>query len=173
MTEHQVVIAGAGPTGLMLAAELKLAGIDVLVVERRADQELDGRRAGGLHARTLEVLDQRGVADRFVSAGQTHPRAGYAGTSLDVSDLPTRHNYVLALWQKDIEVILAGWVDELGVPMLREHEVTGFTQDRAGVDVALAGKTRLRADYLVGCDGGRSVIRRAAGIEFAGFDASR
>jgi len=173
MTEHEVVIAGAGPTGLVLAAELKLAGIDVLIVERRADQELDGRRAGGLHARTLEVLDQRGVAERFVSAGQTHPRVGYGGTSLDISDFPTRHNYVLALWQKDIEVILAGWVDELGVPMLREHEVSGFAQDASGVDVAVSGETTLRAAYLVGCDGGRSVIRKAAGIDFAGFDASR
>jgi 3-(3-hydroxy-phenyl)propionate hydroxylase len=157
----------------MLAAELKLAGIDVLVVERRADQALDGGRAGGLHARTLEVLDQRGVADRFVSAGRTHPFVGYAGTSLDISDFPTRHNYVLALWQKDIEVILAGWVDELGVSMLRAHEVAGFTQDPDGVDVELSGETALRARYLVGCDGGRSVIRKAAGIEFAGFDASR
>ena len=173
MTEHEVVVAGGGPTGLMLAAELTLAGIDVLVVERRANQELDGRRAGGLHARTLEVLDQRGVADRFISAGRTHPRVGYAGTSLDISDFPTRHNYVLALWQKDIEVILAGWVDELGVPILREREVVGFTQDGAGVDVELSGGTALRAGYLVGCDGGRSVIRKAAGIDFAGFDASR
>ncbi len=173
MTEHQVVIAGGGPTGLILAAELQVAGIDVLVVERRPNQELDGRRAGGLHSRTLEVLDQRGVADRFVSAGRTHPRVGYAGTSLDISDFPTRHNYVLALWQKDIEVILAGWVDELGVSMLREHEVVGFIQDGTGVDVELSGATRFRADYLVGCDGGRSVIRKAAGIDFAGFDASR
>ena len=173
MTRHEVVIAGGGPTGLLLAAELALAGIDVLVVERRANQELDGRRAGGLHARTLEVLDQRGVADRFISAGRTHPRVGYAGTSLDISDFPTRHNYVLALWQKDIEVILAGWVDELGVSMLREHEVVGFTQDGAGVDVQLSGGTTLRAEYLVGCDGGRSVVRKAAGIDFAGFDASR
>ena len=173
MTEHEVVVAGGGPTGLMLAAELTLAGIDVLVVERRANQELDGRRAGGLHARTLEVLDQRGVADRFISAGRTHPRVGYAGTSLDISDFPTRHNYVLALWQKDIEVILAGWVDELGVPILREREVVGFTQDAAGVDVELSGGTAHRAGYLVGCDGGRSVVRKAAGIDFAGFDASR
>ena len=173
MTEHEVVIAGGGPTGLMLAAELALAGVDVLVVERRADQGLDGGRAGGLHSRTLEVLDQRGVVDRFLSAGRTHPFVGYAGTFLDISDFPTRHNYVLALWQKDIEVILAGWVDELGVSILREHEVVGFTQDGTGVAIELAGGTTLRGDYLVGCDGGRSVIRKAAGIDFAGFDASR
>ena len=95
------------------------------------------------------------------------------GTSLDISDFPTRHNYVLALWQKDIEVILAGWVDELGVPILREHEVTGFAQDATGVDVATSGERRFGPTYLVGCDGGRSVIRKAAGIDFAGFDASR
>ena len=173
LRRHEVVIAGGGPTGLMLAAELALAGVDVVVVERRADQGLDGGRAGGLHARTLEVLDQRGVANRFISKGTTHPFVGYAGTFLDISDFPTRHNYVLALWQKDIEVILAGWVDELGDLMLREHEVVGFTQDGAGVDVELSGETTLRADYLVGCDGGRSVVRKASGIEFAGFDASR
>ena len=173
MTGHEVVIAGAGPTGLMLAAELTLAGSDVLVVERRANQELDGRRAGGLHARTLEVLDQRGVADRFVTAGTTHPFVGYAGTVLAISDFPTRHNYVLALWQRDIEVILAGWADELGVSILREHELVGFTQDATGVDLELAGGTTLRTDYLVGCDGGRSVVRKAAGIDFAGWDASR
>ena len=174
MTEHQVVIAGGGPTGLMLAAELELAGIDVLVVERRVDQELDGKRAGGLHARTLEVLDQRGVADRFVSAGRTHPFVGYGGTSLDISDFPTRHPYVLALWQKDIEVILAGWVDELGVPMLREHEVPGVHPGRGPAWTSTCpGGRRSGPGYLVGCDGGRSVVRKTAGIDFAGFDASR
>ena len=173
MTGHEVVIAGGGPTGLMLAAELALAGIDVLVVERRATQDLDGRRAGGLHARSLEVLDQRGVVDRFIAAGRTHPFVGYGGTSLDIRDFPTRHNYLLALWQKEIEVILAGWVDELGVAILRGHEVAGFTEDGAGVDVQLSDGATIRADYLVGCDGGRSVVRKTAGIEFAGFDASR
>ena len=99
MTEHAVVIAGGGPTGLMLAGELALAGIDVVIVERRANQDVDGSRAGGLHARTIEVLDQRGIAERFVSAGQTHPQVGYALIPLDISDFPTRHNYVLGLWQ--------------------------------------------------------------------------
>src|SRR6476619_2259139 len=172
MTDHEVVIAGGGPTGLMLAAELTLAGVDVVVVERRSTQELDGSRAGGLHARTIEVLDQRGVADRFLSAGQTHPFVGYAGTFLDISDFPTRHNCILALWQSDIERILAGWVDELGVPILRGLQVTGFTQDGAGVDVELSGDRTLRAEYLVGCDGGRSLIRKAAGIDFPGWDPS-
>jgi 2-polyprenyl-6-methoxyphenol hydroxylase-like FAD-dependent oxidoreductase len=167
-----VVIAGGGPTGLMLAAELTLAGIDVVVVERRASQALHGSRAGGLHSRTIEVLDQRGVADRFVSAGKTYPSVGYAQTRLDISDFPTRHNYLLGLWQSDIERILAGWVEELGVAALRSREVAGFTQDDAGVDVALADGSSLRAGFLVGCDGGRSVVRKAAEIEFAGWDAT-
>ena len=153
MTDHAVVIAGGGPTGLMLAAELALAGIDVVVVERRASQDLDGSRAGGLHARTIEVLDQRGVAERFLSEGQEHPFVAYAGTFLDLSDFPTRHANLLALWQRDIERILAGWVlDELGVPILRGCEVVGFAQDDTGVDVELSGDTTLRAEYLVGCD---------------------
>ena len=167
-----VVIAGGGPTGLMLAAELTLAGIDVVVVERRASQALHGSRAGGLHSRTIEVLDQRGVADRFVSAGKTYPSVGYAQTRLDISDFPTRHNYLLGLWQSDIERILAGWVEELGVAALRSREVAGFTQDDAGVDVALADGSSLRAGFLVGCDGGRSVVRKAAEIELAGWDAT-
>jgi 3-(3-hydroxy-phenyl)propionate hydroxylase len=171
MTEHAVVIAGGGPTGLMLAGELALAGIDVVIVERRSSQHLDGSRAGGLHARTIEVLDQRGIADRFLAEGQTHPFVGYAGTFLDISDFPTRHNYVLALWQNRIEPILAGWVDELGVPILRRRDVVGFTQDDSGVDVELDDGS-LRGEYLVGCDGGRSLVRKAAGIDFPGWDPS-
>jgi 3-(3-hydroxy-phenyl)propionate hydroxylase len=172
MTEHAVVIAGGGPTGLMLAGELTLAGIDVVIVERRTSQDLDGSRAGGLHSRTIEVLDQRGIAERFVSAGQEHPSVGYALIFLDISDFPTRHNYVLALWQSHFERILAGWVDELGVPILRGCEVVGFAQDDGGVEVEVSGDRSLRAEYLVGCDGGRSLIRRAAGIDFAGLDPS-
>ena len=172
MTEHAVVIAGGGPTGLMLAAELNLAGVDVVVIERRTSQDLDGKRAGGLHSRTIEVLDQRGVAERFLSEGQTHPFVGYAGTFLDISDFPTRHNYILALWQNRIEPILAGWVEELGVPILRGREVVGLAQDETGVEVELSDDTTIRAEYLVGCDGGRSLVRKTAGIEFAGWDAS-
>ena len=173
MTEHDVVIAGGGPTGLMLAGELHLAGVDAVIVERRTSQDLDGSRSGGLHSRTLEVLDQRGIAERFVSAGQVHPVAGYALISFDVSDFPTRHNYVLALWQSHFERILADWVvGELGVPILRGHEVVGLAQDPRGVDVALSGGTTIRAQYLVGCDGGRSLVRKAAGIDFPGLDPS-
>jgi 2-polyprenyl-6-methoxyphenol hydroxylase-like FAD-dependent oxidoreductase len=170
MTEHAVVIAGGGPTGLMLAGELALAGVDVAIVERRASQDLAGSRAGGLHSRTIEVLDQRGIADRFLSQGQVAQVAGFAWIPLDISDFPTRHNYGLALWQNDIERILAGWVGELAVPNYRGREVTGFAQDDTGVDVELSDGRSLRADYLVGCDGGGSLIRKAAGIEFPGWD---
>jgi 2-polyprenyl-6-methoxyphenol hydroxylase-like FAD-dependent oxidoreductase len=173
VTEHAVVIAGGGPTGLMLAAELVLASVDVVIVERRESQDLDGSRAGGLHSRTIEVLDQRGVAERFLSEGQTHPVVGFAYVPLDISDFPTRHNYLVALWQRDIERILAGWVlDDLGVPILRGREVVGLAQDGTGVDVELSDGGPLRAGYLVGCDGGRSVVRKAAGIDFPGLDAS-
>jgi 3-(3-hydroxy-phenyl)propionate hydroxylase len=170
MTEHAVVIAGGGPTGLMLAGELALAGVDVAIVERRASQELPGSRAGGLHSRTIEVLDQRGIADRFLSEGQEAQVAAFAGTPLDISDFPTRHPYGLGLWQNRIEHILAGWVDELEVPIYREREVTGFAQHDSGVEVELFDGSSLRTEYLVGCDGGRSLIRKAAGIEFPGWD---
>jgi 2-polyprenyl-6-methoxyphenol hydroxylase-like FAD-dependent oxidoreductase len=170
MTEHAVVIAGGGPTGLMLAGELALAGVDVAIVERRANQDLPGSRAGGLHSRTIEVLDQRGIADRFLSEGQVAQVAGFAGTTFDISDFPTRHNYGLGLWQKHIERILAGWVGELGVPIHYGIEVTGFAQDDTGVDVELSDGHSLRAEYLAGCDGGRSLVRKAAGIEFPGWD---
>lgn len=172
MTERAVVVAGAGPTGLMLAGELALAGVDVAIVERRADQELDGSRSRGLQSRTIEVLDQRGIAERFVSEGEAMQVQSFAMIPLDISDFPTRHNYGLALVQGDFERVLAGWVDELGVPVLRQREVTGFTQDDARVDVELSDGTALRAQYLVGCDGGRSLIRKVAGIEFAGWDPS-
>jgi 2-polyprenyl-6-methoxyphenol hydroxylase-like FAD-dependent oxidoreductase len=169
-TNHAVVIAGGGPTGLMLAGELALAGVDVVIVERRASQDLAGSRAGGLHARTIEVLDQRGIADRFLSEGQVAQVAGFSMVRLDISDVPTRHNYGLGLWQNHIERILAGWVDELAVPIHRGREVTGLAQDDTGVDVGLSDGMSLRADYLVGCDGGRSLVRKAAGIEFPGWD---
>jgi 2-polyprenyl-6-methoxyphenol hydroxylase-like FAD-dependent oxidoreductase len=170
MTEHAVVIAGGGPTGLTLAGELALAGVDVAIVERRPNQDLVGSRAGGLHSRTIEVLDQRGIADRFVSEGQVAQVAGFAGVTFDISDFPTRHPYGLGLWQNDIERVLAGWVDELAVPIYREREVTGFAQGDSGVDVELSDGQSLRAEYLVGCDGGRSLVRKAAGIEFPGWD---
>jgi 2-polyprenyl-6-methoxyphenol hydroxylase-like FAD-dependent oxidoreductase len=146
------------------------AGVDVAIVERRPSQDLPGSRAGGLHSRTIEVLDQRGIADRFLSQGQVAQVQGFAMKPLDISDFPTRHNYGLGLWQNHIERILAGWVGELAVTIYRGREVTEFAQDDTGVDVELSAGQSLRAEYLVGCDGGRSVIRRAAGIEFPGWD---
>src|SRR6266513_2081856 len=138
MTAHAVVIAGAGPTGLMLAGELALAKVDVAIVERRLTQELAGSRAGGLHSRTIEIFDQRGIADRFLSEGQVAQVAGFAGARLDISDFPTRHPYGLGLWQNHIERIMAGWVGELAVPIYRGREVTSFAQDDPGVDVELS-----------------------------------
>jgi len=173
MTNHVVVIAGGGPTGLMLAGELALARVDVAIVERRLDQELAGSRAGGLLSRTIEVLDQRGIAERFLSQGKAMQVGAFgAGIPLDISDFPTRHNYGLALWQNHIERVLAAWVAELAVPIYRGRDVTGFVQDERGVDVELSSGGPLRAAFLVGCDGGRSVVRKAAGIDFAGWDAS-
>lgn len=170
MTPHAVVIAGGGPTGLMLAGELALAGVDVAIVERRVSKDLAGSRAGGLHARSIEVLDQRGIADRFLSEGQVAQVSGFAGVMFDLSGLPTRHGYSLGLWQNHIERIMAGWVEELAVPIYRGREVTGFAQDDTGVNVELSEGESLRAEYLVGCDGGRSLIRKGAGIEFPGWD---
>jgi len=172
MTEHAVVIAGGGPTGLMLAGELALAGVDVAIVERRPTQELEGLRAGGLHVRTIEVLDQRGIAERFISQGRLICSAPFADTSLDISDQLTRHNYYLVLWQNRIESTLADWVAELSVPIYRGCEVTSFSQDDTGVDVEVSDGRCLRAKYLVGCDGGRSLVRKKAGIDFPGWDPS-
>ena len=173
MTEHAVVIAGGGPTGLMLAGELALAGIDVVIVERRASQDVDGSRAGGLHSRTIEVLDQRGIAERFLSAGQVIQVQGFAGILLDISDFPTRHNYGLALWQSHFEPILAGWVGELGVPILRGREVVGFAQDDTGVDVELSGghvapsgvPRRLRRRTQPDPQGSRHRLRRVGSLD--------
>jgi 2-polyprenyl-6-methoxyphenol hydroxylase-like FAD-dependent oxidoreductase len=170
MIRHAVLIAGGGPTGLMLAGELALAGVDATIVERRRSQDLAGSRAGGLHSRSIEVLDQRGIAERFLSEGKTVQGAAFAGIRLDLSDFPSRHPYVLGLWQSHIERILAGWVRELKVPIHYGTEVTGFTQDDAGVDVALSDGRTFRTEYLVGCDGGRSLIRKTAGIGFPGWD---
>ncbi len=162
MTEHAVVIAGGGPTGMMLAAELALANVDVAVVERRPDHVLVGSRAGGFHARTIEVLDQRGVADHFLAEGQMAQAVMFGTTVLDMSDFPTRHPYSLGIWQNQIERIMAAWIGELPVRVVYGHDVTGFAQDATGVDVELSDGSSLRAQYLVGCDGGPRVVRLAA-----------
>ena len=171
VSEHEVVIAGGGPTGLMLAGELALAGVDVAIVEQRTTRELAGSRAGGLHARSLEVLDQRGIVDRFLAEGQTHPKVGFH-VPLDIGDFPTRHNYLLALRQKHIERLLADWVEELNVPVYRGREVLGIVHVENGVDVSTSEGANMRAGWLVGCDGGRSRVRKSAGIDFPGWEAS-
>src|SRR5262249_14950033 len=112
------------------------------------------------------------IADRFLAQGKPTQIQSFARTPLDISDFPSRHNYGLALPQSDTERILAGWIDELEVPILFGHEVTGVTQDDSGVGVAIAGREPLRAEYLVACDGGRSLIRKAVGIDFPGWDPS-
>src|ERR1700728_2017799 len=165
-SEHAVVIAGGGPTGMMLAAELALANVDVALVERRPDHVLVGSRAGGFHSRTIELLDQRGVVDRFLAEGQTAQAAIFGSTILDMSDFPTRHPYSLGIWQNKIERIMAAWIAELPVRIYYGREVIGFAQDGTGIDVDLADGDSLHAEYLVGCDGGGSVTRKAARIEF-------
>ncbi|AEH81613.1 FAD-dependent monooxygenase [Sinorhizobium meliloti] len=172
MTEHAVIIAGGGPTGLMLACELTLTGIDVAIVEKRVSPAILGSRAGGLHSRTIEVLDQRGIADRFLSEGQVAQVTGFAATKLDISDLPTRHPYGLGLWQNHIERILASRADELDVTIYRGSAVSDFEQDDIGVDMKLSNGQSLRAKYLVGCDGGRSLVRKKVGIEFSGWEST-
>ena len=170
MTDHAVLIAGGGPTGMTLAGELALAGIDVAIIERRASQDLTGSRAGGLHARTIEVFDQRGIAERFISQGQPVQVVGFQMIRLDLSDFPSRHPHTLGLWQAHIERILVEWLGELKVPIYRGREVTGFWQDDTGVDIGLSDARSMRAQYLIGCDGGRSRVRKTAGIDFAGWD---
>lgn len=167
-----VVIAGRGPTGMMLAGELALGGVDVVIVERRRTPELAGSRAGGIHSRTIEILDQRGIADRFLAAGRTAQTARFGTTTLDISDFPTRHPYGLGIWQSHLEPLLAAWLDELGVPVSYGSEVVGFTQDGDGVTVELADGETIRAQYLVAADGGRSAIRKLSGIAFPGSAAT-
>ena len=170
MSEHVVVIVGAGPTGMMLAGELALAGVEVVILERRATQEVIGTRALGQNARTIEVLDQRGIADRFLGAGKAMQVGGFAWMPLPIHDFPVRHPYGLALAQSRFEEILCAWVHELGVPLRYGVEVTGLAQDEAGVTIEVADGSAIRARYLVGCDGGRSLVRKRAGIAFPGSD---
>ena len=118
------------------------------------------------------MLDQRGIAERFIAEGDKYSAVGFAGTSLYISDFPTRHNYLLALWQSKFEPILADWVRELGVHVLRGNDVIDFSQDDTGVNVGLSDETSLRSKYLVGCDGGRSSIRKKADIGFSGLNPS-
>ncbi len=133
MTDHAVIIAGGGPTGLMLGAELTLAGASVVIIEKRVNKERIQPGALGLHARTIEVFDQRGIADRFLAEGRPMQVLGFAGVRLDISAFPSRHPYGLALPQKHSERVLLEWAEELGVPILRGLEITGFIEDASGI----------------------------------------
>ncbi|MEU3650564.1 rifampin monooxygenase [Lentzea sp. NPDC034063] len=164
-----VIIAGGGPTGMMLAGELRLHGVSVLVLERDPEPT-KVVRALGMHARSIEILDQRGIADRFLTAGQTHPLAGFfAGIDKPAPErLNTKYPVVLGLPQPITERLLAEHATELGAEIRRGSTVTAFTQDDEGVTVELADGTSVRTRYLVGCDGGRSTVRKLAGIDFPG-----
>ena len=168
MTEHEVIIIGGGPTGLMLAGELALAGVNVAIIERRLNQDVEGSRASGLHPRAIELLDQRGIAERFLAQGTKHYAVALAGIILEAHDRPSRHNYTLGLWQEKIERGLADWVSELAVPLYRGCEMATFVETTDRVEVQLTDGRKLASSYLVGCDGGRSLSRKTAGIDFPG-----
>ncbi|MEV5183612.1 FAD-dependent monooxygenase [Streptomyces werraensis] len=171
--DADVVVAGAGPTGLMLACELRLAGADVVVVERLAGRTGESR-AGGIHSRTLEVLDQRGVLDRFLAEGQLQPVGHFSGLYVDFDESESRHPYPLMILQSAVERLLEEWAVELGVRIRWSAPVNDVRQDADGVTVGLdtqgAASATLRARYLVGCDGGRSTVRKLAGIGFPGTE---
>jgi 2-polyprenyl-6-methoxyphenol hydroxylase-like FAD-dependent oxidoreductase len=170
-----VIVAGAGPTGLTLATELRRGGIDVLLLEQRTHRAQNGSRAAGMQPRTVEMLDQRGVVDRFLAQGPRSKLGNFAGIMLDYSTLPSRFPYALNIMQAETEQILEDIATELGVEVQWSTTVTGFRQDAAGVAVDVDtpnGPTTLHGSYLVACDGGRSTIRKLAGVGFPGTDAT-
>ncbi|GAA1897479.1 rifampin monooxygenase [Streptantibioticus ferralitis] len=164
-----VIIAGGGPTGMMLASELRLHGVHVLVLEKEAEPPRYVR-ALGLHARSIEVLDQRGLLERFLAHGQRYPVGGFfAGISKPSPDrLDTAHGYVLGIPQTITDRLLAERATELGAEIRRGCALVGLSQDDHGVTAELADGTRLRSRYLVGCDGGRSMVRKLLGVGFPG-----
>jgi 2-polyprenyl-6-methoxyphenol hydroxylase-like FAD-dependent oxidoreductase len=168
-TRAPVIVAGAGPTGLTLATELRRGGVDVLLLEQRAHRAQNGSRAAGMQPRTIEMLDQRGVVDRFLAAGPPADLGNFAGIVLDYSTLPSRFPYALNIMQAETEQVLEDIATELGAPVHWSTTVTGFRQDATGVDVIVdtpEGTATLRGSYLVACDGGRSTIRKLAGVGF-------
>jgi rifampicin monooxygenase len=169
-----VIVAGGGPTGMMLASELRLHGVHALVLEKDAEPTRVVR-ALGLHARSVEVMDQRGLLDRFLALGQQYPLGGFfAGIAKPAPDrLDTAHPYVLAILQTTTERLLTEHATELGVEIRRGPgcELVGLSQDDHGVTAELADGTQLRSRYLVGCDGGRSTVRKLLGVGFPGEPA--
>jgi bifunctional hydroxylase/dehydrase len=172
-TDTDVVVVGAGPVGLMLACELRLAGVGVAVLEQAAEPT-EQSRALGFTARTIETFDQRGLLPRF-GGFDTIPVGHFGGVTLDYREVPGGSYGAKGVPQSLTVAVLGDWARELGVDVRRGWEVTGFEAGDDGVDVAASspdGPARLRAAYLVGCDGGRSTVRKAAAIPFPGHDAS-
>jgi 2-polyprenyl-6-methoxyphenol hydroxylase-like FAD-dependent oxidoreductase len=170
-----VIIAGAGPTGLTLATELRRGGANVLLLDRRSNRGVDGSRAAGMQPRTIEMLDQRGVADRFLTAGPPSNLGNFAGIRLDYSTLPSRFPYAINIMQAETEQLLEEIAAELGAPVRWSTEVTAARQVGDGVEVTVEGSDgaeTLRGSYLVGCDGGRSAVRKLTGVGFPGTDAT-
>jgi 2-polyprenyl-6-methoxyphenol hydroxylase-like FAD-dependent oxidoreductase len=169
----EVIISGGGPTGMMLASELRLHDVDVLVLEKEAEPS-QLVRSLGLHQRSIEIMDQRGLLDRFVARGRQYRGAGRRFAGIDKPSpalLDTAHDYVLGIPQPVTDRLLAERAVELGAQVRRGHEVTGVEQDDDGVTVELAGGARLRSRWLAGCDGGRSLVRRRLGVGFPGEPA--
>lgn len=169
-----VVIAGAGPTGLMLACELRIAGVETVLLERLAEPTGQSR-ALALHARSAEVLDQRGLLGPFLAEGVTWPHGHYAGLRLDMNRLDGQHKYTLHIPQSRVEHLLEKAAVELGADIRRGHEVTGLARRDDGVEVTVrtdTGEYRLASPYLIGCDGGHSTVRDLAGIGFPGTSSS-
>ena len=163
-----VIIAGGGPTGVMLASELRLQGVSVVVLEKELEPTKVAR-AQGFHARSIEILDQRGLLERFLPLGKQYPIGGFfAGITKPAPRLDSAHAYVLAIPQTTIEPVLIEHATELGAEIRRGRELVGLSQDDDGVTVELADGIRMRSRYLVGCDGGRSTVRRLIGIAFPG-----
>ena len=163
-----VIVVGGGPTGLMLAAELRLHGVSVVLLERDTEPTTVVRSLG-MHIRTIEILDQRGIVDRFLEVGKTYPLDGfYAAIPVAAPQLDSTHPYVLSIPQPTTDRLLADHAVEIGVEIRRGCEVVELAQDDDAVTVNLADGTALRARYLVGCDGGRSTVRRSLGVAFPG-----
>lgn len=170
-----VIIAGAGPTGLTLATELRLGGADVILLEKRPHRGVDGSRAAGMQPRTIEMLDQRGVVDRFLAVGPQSGLGNFAGIFLNYSVLPSRFPYAINILQAETEQLLEEMAADLGVSVQWSSEVTDVrdTGDAVEVDIATpAGTETLTGSYLVGCDGGRSTVRKQIGVDFPGTDAT-